>query len=95
MPGKTAKIELCSGDDAATLKRLYQTERDALVKTLLHWLWLVRPGEQINPASRLVGVHPRSATRWILGQRFGSQGKSAESFGRGRAEKSAPAALLA
>ena len=49
----------------AALKRLYLAERDALVKPRLHLLWLVRQGEQIAPAARLLGVHRRSAMRWL------------------------------
>lgn len=65
MHGRTSKIEWRSGDDAAALKRLYLGERDAAVKPRLHLLWLMRQGKQIAPAARLVGVDPRSATRWM------------------------------
>ena len=59
-----------SGSPAA-LKEAYLSQRDVGGRTQLHVLWLICSGWQIKAAAEAVGVHYRSAQRWVEWYRNG------------------------
>ena len=65
MIGRPLRIDWHESDTADRLKEAYQSQSDVRVRTRLHLLWLVRSGWQIKAAAEAVGVHYRSAQRWI------------------------------
>lgn len=52
-------------EDAATLGRLYRTERDYQIRPRLQALWLIRRGRSVREAAALVGVHERTVQEWL------------------------------
>ena len=58
-------------DTQAALKDAYLSQRDASIRTRLHVLWLLRRGWRITAAAEAVGVHYRSAQRWVEWYRDG------------------------
>lgn len=58
-------------EDEAALKRLYLSEKDAVIKPRLHLLWLVRSGKQVKEATEVVGCHARTAQQWLAWYRDG------------------------
>ena len=71
MIGRPLRIDWHESDTPEALKEAYQSQSDVRVRTRLHLLWLVRSGWQIKAASEAVGVHYRSAQRWIEWYRVG------------------------
>ena len=71
MIGRPLRIDWHESDTAERLKEAYQSQPDVSVRTRLHLLWLVRSGWQIKAAAEAVGVHYRSAQRWIEWYRDG------------------------
>ena len=65
MIGRPLRIEWDEDDSPAALKEAYHSQRDVSVRTRLHGLWLIRSGWQIKAAAEAVGVHYRSAQRWV------------------------------
>ena len=58
-------------EDEATLKKLYQQERDHQNRTRLQTLWYLRQGRTIGEAADLVGVHYRTVQDWVAWYRQG------------------------
>ena len=58
-------------DTPGALKTAYQTERDPAVRTRLHGLWLLRSGRSLGEVAEVVGVHYRTAQRWVAWYRTG------------------------
>ena len=71
MIGRPLRIHWHDNDTPEALKESYQSQADINVRTRVHLLWLVRSGWQIKVASEAVGVHYRSAQRWIEWYRDG------------------------
>ena len=71
MIGRPLRIDWNDNDTPEALKEAYQSQTDVRTRTRLHLLWLVRDGWQIKPAADAVGVHYRSAQRWIEWYRDG------------------------
>ena len=71
MIGRPLRIHWRDNDTPETLKEAYQSQTDINVRTRVHLLWLVRGGWQITAAAEAVGVHYRSAQRWIEWYREG------------------------
>lgn len=69
MHGRIVQIDW--QDEEASLKRLYLTHKDAIVKARLHLLWLVRSGKQVKEATQIVGCHARTAQQWLAWYRQG------------------------
>lgn len=69
--GRPLMIAWRAGDDVAALKAAYQREARRDVRPRLHALWLVRTGECLREAARVVGVHERNVQRWIGWYRTG------------------------
>ena len=58
-------------EDEATLKKLYQQERDHQNRTRLQTLWYLRQGRTMGEAAELVGVHYRTVQEWVAWYRQG------------------------
>jgi transposase len=58
-------------EDAATLQRLYQRERDGPQRTRWHALWLLRSGQQLCRVAQTLGVAPRTLQNWVRWYREG------------------------
>lgn len=71
MIGRPLRIDWHESDTEERLKEAYQSQSDISVRSRLHLLWLVRSGWRIKAASEAVGVHYRSAQRWIEWYRAG------------------------
>ena len=71
MIGRPLRIDWHESDTPENLKEAYQSQPDMSIRTRLHLLWLVRSGWQITAASKVVGVHHRSAQRWVEWYRDG------------------------
>ena len=72
MIGRPLRMEWHETHTEAALKEAYLAQRDvSSVRTRLHALWLIRSGWQINAADEAVGVHYRSAQRWVECYRYG------------------------
>ena len=71
MIGRPLRIDWHESDTADRLKEAYQSQTDINIRTRVHLLWLVRGGWQIKAASEAVGVHYRSAQRWVEWYREG------------------------
>jgi transposase len=53
------------GETAAELEGRYRAERDVERRKRLGALWLVRRGDRVGDAGRLVGVGERTVFRWL------------------------------
>ncbi len=71
MIGRPFRMEWHEKDTQAALKKAYQSQRDASIRTRLHVLWLIRRDWRITSAAEAVGVHYRSAQRWVEWYRDG------------------------
>lgn len=80
-------------DEEAALKRLYLTEKEAVIKPRLHLLWLVRSGKQVKEATEMVGCHSRTAQQWLAWYRQG--GVNTVRVKKGGNYKGAPSRLSA
>ena len=67
MIGRPLRIHWHDNDTPETLKESYQSQTDISVRTRVHLLC----GWQIKAASEAVGVHYRSAQRWVEWYRDG------------------------
>ena len=71
MIGRPLRIDWDEKDTPESLKEAYLSERDIDVRARLHLLWLAREGWPITAAAAVIGVHNRSAQRWIEWYRNG------------------------
>ena len=71
MIGRPFRMEWHEKDTPAALKEAYQSQEDVSIRTRLHVLWLLRCGWRITAAAEAVGVHYRSAQRWVEWYRDG------------------------
>jgi transposase len=65
MRGRALEIGWSDADTSEALKQVYLAERDGIVRTRLHALWLVRTGWSVGAVAGAVGTHYRSVQRWI------------------------------
>ncbi len=65
MIGRPFRMAWHEQDTPEALKEAYQSQRDVYIRTRLRALWLIRRGWQIKAAAEAVGVHCRSAQRWV------------------------------
>jgi transposase len=79
-------------EDAATLGRLYRSERDNQVRPRLQALWLIQRGRTVREAATLVGVHERTVQEWLGWYRAGGLAavRGHRRAGKGRAAYLAP-----
>jgi len=66
-----ARLQMEWQEDEATLKLLYQQEKDHQNRTRLQALWYLRQGRMIGEAAELVGVHYRTVQDWVAWYRQG------------------------
>ena len=71
MQGRPLRIEWGAEDTGAALKMAYLAERDGIVRTRLHALWLLRTGRSVGAVAAIVGTHYRSVQRWLAWYRQG------------------------
>ena len=71
MIGRPVRINWCKEDTPETLKAAYLAQRDSILRTRLHGLWLVRSGWGLGEAARVVGVHERTVQTWVRWYREG------------------------
>ncbi len=71
MIGRPLRIDWYENDTQETLKEAYQSQTDVSIRTRVHLLWLIRCGWQIRVAAEAMGVHYRSAQRWVEWYREG------------------------
>ncbi len=71
MIGRPFRMEWHQQDTPAALKEAYLSQEDVSIRTRLHVLWLLRRGWRITAAAEAVGVHYRSAQRWVEWYRDG------------------------
>ena len=65
MIGRPFRMEWHEKDTPAALKEAYLSQEDVSIRSRLHVLWLLRRGWRITAAAGAVGVHYRSAQRWV------------------------------
>jgi transposase len=58
-------------EDEATLKSLYQREKDHQNRMRLQALWYLRQGRTIGETAELLGVHYRTIQKWVAWYRQG------------------------
>lgn len=58
-------------EDAKTLQRLYQRERDGRLRTRLHALWLLRSGGTLTQVAKTLGASARALQNWVGWYRAG------------------------
>ena len=71
MIGRPVRINWRKEDTPETLKAAYLAQRDSILRTRLHGLWLVRSGWGLGEAARVVGVHERTVQTWVRWYREG------------------------
>jgi transposase len=71
MRGRVLDIGWRDEDTSEALKKEYLAERDGIVRTRLHALWLLRTGWPLGVVATTVGTHYRSVQRWIAWYRQG------------------------
>ena len=71
MIGRPVRINWRKEDTPETLKAAYLAQRDSILRTRLHGLWLVRSGWRLGEAARVVGVHERTVQTWVRWYREG------------------------
>ena len=79
MIGRPVRINWRKEDTPETLKAAYLAQRDSILRTRLHGLWLVRSGWRLGEAARVVGVHERTVQTWVRWYREGGRGGGARS----------------
>ena len=67
MIGRPVRINWRKEDTPERLKAAYLAQRDSILRTRLHGLWLVRSGWGLGEAARVVGVHERTVQTWCAG----------------------------
>jgi transposase len=69
--GRPLHIDWAAEDTVAALQRRYRAEADAQLAVRLQALWLIRSGQSLRTAARLVGVSERIVRRWVAWYRQG------------------------
>ena len=71
MTGRPFHVDWNPEDTAEALRSAYRAERDAMLRTRLHALWLLRSGRRMREAASVVGIHYRTLQRWVSWYRTG------------------------
>ena len=53
------------------MKAAYRAERDTMLRTRLHGLWLLRCGRRLGEVASVVGIHYRTVQTWVSWYRKG------------------------
>ena len=75
MIGRPFVVDWHPEDTPEALKAAYRAERDPMLRTRLHGLWLLRSGRQMGEVSSVVGVHYRTVQQWVSWYRKGGVGE--------------------
>ena len=71
MIGRPFRVDWNPEDTPESLKAAYRAERDTMLRTRLHALWLLRSGRQMYEVASVVGIHYRTIQRWVSWYRKG------------------------
>ena len=71
MTGRSFHVDWDPEDTPETLRAAYRAERDTMLRTRLHALWLLRTGRRMDEVASVVGVHYRTLQRWVSWYRGG------------------------
>ena len=71
MTGRVFHVEWNPEDTSETLREAYRAERDTMLRTRLHALWLLRTGRRMDEVASVVGIHYRTLQRWVYWYRKG------------------------
>ena len=71
MIGRPFVVGWHSEDTPEALKAAYRAEREPMLRTRLHGLWLLRSGRQMGEVSSVIGVHYRTVQQWVSWYRKG------------------------
>ena len=71
MLGRPFRVDWHPQDTPEALKAAYRAERDSVLRTRLHALWLLRSKHRIPEVSRVVGVDYRTVQKWVRRYREG------------------------
>ena len=71
MIGRPFQVDWNPDDTPEALRTAYRAERDVMLRTRLHALWLLRSGRRMGEVAAVVGVHYRTLQRWVSWYRAG------------------------
>ena len=71
MTGRPFHVDWNPEDTAEALRTAYRAERDTVLRTRLHALWLLRSGRRMREVASVVGIHYRTLQRWVSWYRTG------------------------
>ena len=71
MIGRPFRVNWRQEDTPEALKAAYRAERDTMLRTRLHGLWLLRCGRRLGEVASVVGIHYRMVQTWVSWYRKG------------------------
>ena len=71
MIGRPFRVDWSPEDTPQALRAAYRAERDTMLRTRLHALWLLRSGRRMGEVASVVGVHYRTLQKWVSWYREG------------------------
>ena len=71
MIGRPFVVDWRPEDTPEALRAAYRAQQDAMLRTRLHGLWLLRSGRRLREVSSVVGVHYRTVQKWVSWYRKG------------------------
>ena len=71
MIGRPFRVNWRPEDTPEALKAAYRAERDTMLRTRLHGLWLLRCGRRLGEVASVVGIHYRTVQTWVSWYRKG------------------------
>ena len=71
MMGRPFSVDWRPEDTPEALKAAYKSERDAEIRSRIQGLWLLRSGWRLGAVADVVGVHYRTAQKWLRRYREG------------------------
>ena len=71
MIGRPFRVNWRQEDTPEALKAAYRAERDTMLRTRLHGLWLLRCGRRLGEVASVVGIHYRTVQTWVSWYRKG------------------------
>ncbi len=71
MTGRQFRVDWRPNDTPEALRAAYRAERDIMLRTRLHALWLLRSGRRMGEVASVVDIHYRTLQRWVSWYRTG------------------------
>lgn len=71
MTGRSFHVDWNPEDTPQALREAYRAERDTMLRTRLHALWLLRTSRRMDEVASVVGIHYRTLQRWVAWYRRG------------------------